>query len=272
MQTLSNFGDSFRGNSMKFSRGLEYSGYRDDFGHNKNNRNDHTASLNSLGFRCDEFISNHTKKHILFAGCSVTWGDWLEKEEAWPSLLLNNLRKIEDVNGFFSVAYPGSSIAKQISFIFKYIYSFGNPDVIFFLMPNTGRFFTTEKINGKVSITASLINKKVNKEYPESIELVEHVTFEMYAMLEAYCKTNGIRLISSSWQHSDDPNIIGNTSEIFDGKFETFFSYKNLGEPEWLYEYMKINKDAKILANDNAHPGTARQAWFAHIMLNKYLN
>jgi hypothetical protein len=265
------FGNSSRGNSMEFSRNLQDSGYLKDFGHRDSLVN-HEEQLNSLGFRCDEFIHEHSKTHILFAGCSVTWGDYLKKEESWPMLLLNKIKNLKPVSGFFSVAYPGSSIAKQISLIFKYIYDFGNPEVIFFLMPNSGRFFTIENLYGEDQITSSILTPICNKNYPGSSRIVNHLSFEMYAMLEQYCIANGIRLISSSWQTTEDAKVIGNTSELFDGKFETFFSYKDMGEMNWIYEYMKIDKDAELLAKDGVHPGKARQAWFAHVMFNKYLN
>lgn len=34
-------------------------------------------SLNSSGQRCDEFKKTHEGKHILFAGCSITFGEGL---------------------------------------------------------------------------------------------------------------------------------------------------------------------------------------------------
>jgi hypothetical protein len=269
MGLLFDFGEGSKGSGMKFSRGLQYSGYSQDFGL-RDSRLNRIEQLNSLGFRCDEFTKTHNGRHILFAGCSFTWGDALPKEESWPYLLLKDLEKTEPVSGFFSVAYPGSSIAHQISLIFKYINDYGNPDVIFFMMPNLGRFFTIVEDHNQ--ITSSIIKPNTHKECPQSFELVAHISFEMYSMLDQYCRSNSIKLVSSSWQHSEDKNIVGNTAELFDGKFETFFSYRDMGEGKWMYEYMQTDKDAKILASDNAHPGKARQAWFAHIMLNKYLN
>lgn len=269
MSLVFDFGESSKGSAMVFSRGLQDSGYLRDFGH-RDSQQGHVEQLNSLGFRCDEFTKDHIGKHILFAGCSFTWGDALPKEESWPYLLLEDLKKSEALSGFFSVAYPGSSIAHQISLIFKYINDYGNPDVIFFMMPNLGRFFTNDK--HRKHITSSIIKPITHKQYPESFDLVAHISFEMYSILDQYCRSNGIRLVSSSWQHSEDHNIVGNTAEIFEGKFDSFFSYKEMKENQWMYEYMQKDKEAKILASDNAHPGKARQAWFAHVMLDRYLN
>lgn len=40
-------------------------------------------NLNSDNFRSDEFIKKHKNKHILFAGCSNTFGEGVEYEKTW---------------------------------------------------------------------------------------------------------------------------------------------------------------------------------------------
>ena len=53
-------------------------------------------NLNSRGYRCDEFINVHNKKHILFSGCSITAGHSIDIENSW-SFLLHNYINVEEL-------------------------------------------------------------------------------------------------------------------------------------------------------------------------------
>ena len=53
--------------------------------------------INSHGYRCDEFTTNHKGKHVLFSGCSNTYGVGLKKEEVWAYKVYNKINKTEEI-------------------------------------------------------------------------------------------------------------------------------------------------------------------------------
>lgn len=275
-----NFGHTINGNIMQFSTEFTHSGWKRTMP--KNGKIEHRwyneveIGNNSLGFRCDEFVEKgeHDGKHILFSGCSVSWGDGLNKEEAWPWMVYQELSKSEKTSGYFSLAFPGTSIAQQIFWMFRYFKKYGNPDIIFFLMPNLGRIVSidSEKLLDPVhGMASSIMAKSDDDEYPGSLKMSGYLNFEAYLMLEQYCISNGITLVSSSWSHSESDGAPGNTTETFGDNFESFFKMSHgKVELKFLKEYMEANPDSQLLARDRSHPGTAKQAWNASQMLEEY--
>lgn len=233
---------------------------------------------NSYKFRSDEFVEKgqHDGMHILFAGCSVTWGDALNIEETWGWRVYDSISKKHKTSGFFNIGFPGTSIAQEIFWIMKYCKKFGNPDAIFFLMPNLGRFFSIQLADNSdrdPALGSSIIYTEDEAETPGSLLLASHLTFECYYMLEQFCKANDIKLISSSWSFGkEDNNAIGKTTSLFDGHFESFFNMigNNVNPMQWIYDYMQENPDATIKARDDSHPGSAEQAYYASRMIDRY--
>lgn len=270
------FGPPIMGDLMEYSSELgntEWSALFPD--KNKAWVNEMTIENNSNGFRCDDFIEsgNHSGKHILFAGCSVTWGDALNKEQSWPWKVYEQISSTEKTSGYFNLGFCGFSIVQEILWMFKYFKKYGNPDTIFFLMPNVGRFVSIKKTNYGNKPASSIMKPRHEVEFPGSIDLVSYFSFELYNILDIYCAANNIKLISSSWSFEPDKNILGCTDEIFKNKFDSYFSIEELGRgesPKFMYEYMKSHPEAKIKAMDNTHPGEAHQAFYAYKMLEKY--
>lgn len=94
---------------------------------------------NSMGFRCDEFQQAHEKTHILFAGCSITFGEAVPPDYVWAKKLYDKIALEYDVSGYYNVGTPGTSISKVVQTIKAYIDNFGEPDYIFCLLPDTAR-------------------------------------------------------------------------------------------------------------------------------------
>jgi hypothetical protein len=281
-----NFGHIVNGNLMPFSREFTNSGWRktgpgpgigDHDWYDKIDLN-----INSNGFRCDDFVEKgkHDGEHILFAGCSVTWGDALVQKDTWPSMVYDRISAHKKTSGFFNIGFPGMSIIQQIFWIMKYAKTFGNPDTIFFLMPNPGRFVSVGYIggSGEEELGSSLMETDNERGDPGSLLLASYITFECYSMLEDFCKASGIRLISSTWSYGSesdalrDHRVIGKTSPLFEGKFDTFFNpLENGVDPNrFIYEYTNEHPEATIKALDNMHPGSAEHAYFATRMLDWY--
>lgn len=279
-----NFGHIVNGNSMEFSRDFSESGWVADGvkdGKAISWYDEVDLSSNKYGFRSDDFIEKglHQGKHILFAGCSVTWGDGLNREETWPRMVYEELSKDDKLSGYFSIGFPGMSIIQEIFWMFKYFKKFGNPDAIFFLMPNVGRFISVNaKTHAYKGVGSSIINAQIEEDYPGTLKLIRYMTYEIYGMLEDYCKENGIALISSSWAGGENEIIndgaIGSTTLLLGrGEFESFFNMDRLlgvNRVEFMYDYVDKNPGATIRSRDGDHPGTAEQAFYAKAMLYKY--
>lgn len=281
-----NFGQVVNGNIMEFET---------DFGHSGWHKTGPGPGLgphpwydlidlniNSYGFRCDEFVEKgkHDGLHVLFAGCSVTWGDAMPSKDLWSYKVYDAISKVKKTSGFFSLGFPGISIIQEIFWMMKYFKKFGNPDIVFFLMPNVGRFVNVGHIgeNEHMTLGSSLMEEKHEKAGPGSLTLAAYFIFEAYLMFEQYCKASNIKLISSTWSYGDDEGaepdqrVIGKTSTLFENKFDTFFDLLSDGyDPQkWMYAYMKKNPEAKLRALDDNHPGSAEHAFFATRMLDRY--
>ena len=102
---------------------------------------------NSNNFRCEEFKKNHKDTHILFSGCSVTYGQGLLEDEIWAKKLYNKIKQEIPVSGFFNLGVVGIGICDIVANIFKYIDNFGKPDLIFILLPPIQRRYVWNKKN-----------------------------------------------------------------------------------------------------------------------------
>ena len=101
-------------------------------------------SINSHGLRSDEFITNHDGKHILFAGCSNTFGLGNFLEDVWSYKVYKEIEKNEKVSGYFNIGSPGATISEISYQIFVYCKDYGYPDTVFINLP----FLSFELTNG----------------------------------------------------------------------------------------------------------------------------
>lgn len=153
----------------------------DDNVKNYINHNTH-YQLNEHGFRSDGFIKNHDGLHVLFAGCSCTLGTGNDLQDVWAYQLYNELKKSNKVSGYYNLGQKGGSFISIMHSILLYIDLYGNPDVIFLLLPSTERdekYFSDTKYTNDFIITL------------------------LYKMFELFCESKNIKLISSSWVIDD---------------------------------------------------------------------
>lgn len=218
---------------------------------------------NSFGFRSDEFKKDHQGKHILFAGCSNTWGSGLELHETWHHFVLEELKKEELISGYYNVAINGGSIQFEIIQIFKYMKVFGNPDVIFFNMPNVIRSVGLNKF-GVLQTTQFFDKDDDNDRYKNSIEFNNYMNIQMYSMLEMYCLSNNIKLISFSWSYDTDKfNKFDSFHEILDTRKQKAYAM--------LYPIDQV-RPIHIKARDRTHQGIIFQSHCASTALKAYYN
>lgn len=167
-------------------------------------------NINSYGYRSDEFKKNHEGKHVLFAGCSYTWGLGLYKKEIWASMVYEKISSEEKCSGYFNLGTPGTCVTNQVYDIFQYCNKFGNPDVIFYCMPGLDRGFDPKSIPEINTISfppfhpnAELMKTEKGK-YLYSIYFSEMINHISYFSLYQYCKSNNIKLYSFTWQEVID--------------------------------------------------------------------
>jgi len=230
----------------------------------------HKEDLNSFLFRSDEFTNVHHGKHILFSGCSYTYGNGLELEEIWSKVLYNKILKNNQCSGYFNLGVYGHGAIHIISNLFKYFKQYGNPDVIFINLPDLPRFTLNKNSRYRV----------VRLEDKSFIDLVYYLTYEYYLMLETYCKSNNIKLFSFSWDIKEDKDFLfkrdknfKSTNDFFDSyNFNTFYK---IDEVEYYKEIKKILKYDKnqysITSRDGFHPGTSFHIAYANFIYDKYI-
>jgi hypothetical protein len=214
--------------------------------------------INSLGFRSDEFTDVHNDLHVLFSGCSFTWGTGLDIEQTWAYKLYQKINSDKECSGFFNLGSPGTSFIFQISNLFKYFKSYGNPNILFLNMTEILRFYS-------YSISKNVIlDAKYKREY---LPIFKILVYQNYLLLEEYCKTNNIKLISFSWEQE---------TENFLNTFKTFYKM----DQDKIYKdiHDNFNKNSsnlestELMAKDNLHYGEIfHEVWYKKIY-EKYLN
>ena len=144
-------------------------------------------TLNSDNFRSDEFVKEHQLDHILFAGCSNTFGAGVEYKKTWSYKLYETIKKDINIDGYYNLGLCGGSIFEILININKYIQSHGFPKIIFILLPEIER-------------------DAIYFKEPEK-SLTPIIT-ELYRHLEFLCKSNGTKLVSTSWVVDDKKNVV----------------------------------------------------------------
>ncbi len=213
--------------------------------------------LNSSSLRSDEFKRGHSGRHILFAGCSVTFGDGIPLEYTWPKMTYNAISKAEPVSGFYNVARPGLTATEIINQIFKYIRLYGNPDTIFICFPDVMRE-----------------NRMIETLYGEDV--TEAMVCDYYNALVMYCDLANIRIISFTWDDMDRFKKLHPDKMDPRSKFKYFykFSATKMQYP-FMTKYIENNKDHPfkefmMSAMDDYHPGIAEHAFLYDFSLNCY--
>lgn len=229
---------------------------------NKNNLFCPDLRLNKNGFRCDDFTENHKGYHVLFAGCSITFGSGLLEEEIWSKKLFDKIKETKDVSGYYNISMPGISIFEIVASIFKYVEKFKNPDAIFVLLPNIQRRYFSKTIDPK---KISPIYHSVYEDgmFDEFTDIIMLHSFHYLMFLEMYCKNNNIKLYVCSVYSSFPPM-----------ELERLFVIKSLQENKYknIKDYMAKNIDDKysIFARDGIHYGTVFHKYWCDIIYDLY--
>jgi len=226
---------------------------------------DNFYHLNSDGLRCDEFSDSHDKLHILFAGCSITFGDGLPIDLTWSKMVYKSISKQVPTSGYYNVAGPGFNHLDIYYQVFKYIELYGNPEYIFINFPD--------------------LERSIDSGIP--IESLHSVIIPMHNALIQYAETNNIKLIMFSWDiHSfkggayldQNPNFndVFYQSPWLDPRQQTNNTLYQFAEKELqahMMTFIKINKNNKfakfmLRAFDIVHPGIAEHDFYYNFAYN----
>jgi hypothetical protein len=227
--------------------------------------------LNSYTYRCDDFTTNHNGKHVLFSGCSNTYGIGLKKEEVWAYKVYNKINKTEGCSGYFNIGLKGNGIINSILNIFKYCKKFGNPDIIFINLPSQNRFFNFNEDEKQYRIIENASLSKIH--YIEEL-----IFYNYYLMLEQYCDSNRIKLFSFTWDYNtkntSSKDFYQPVNTVFKNyNFKTFYSIDQDDMINNLFLLKQKNKDKFFdIARDNMHLGTGFHEYWANFMYERYLN
>jgi hypothetical protein len=217
-------------------------------------------SLNSSGLRSDEFTSDHKDKmHVLFAGCSNTFGDGLPLEFIWAKKVHESISEQSQTSGYFNIAFPGASMLFITMQIFKYVDLYGTPDLLFVMLPDAEREMLSEvggsRLQGMVS--------------------------QIYRIMLRQLKKGGCRVIAISWDaranldyrgkqqiQQHDPRISIDTD---------FYQFDNQAREIHLWQASKkdnsglgIYEEFLITAMDEQHPGIAEHEFYHNFIMDIY--
>lgn len=243
--------------------------------------------VNNHGHRCDNFSNTHYGKHILFSGCSNTTGMAMPFEKNWARILYNKINSIEENSGFYRLSFCSGGYQKIILNIFKYCKQFGNPDIIFLLLPNTSRELKFLGYNEVDAEDLKLINimhcveigypypweeKEIDDKKNYTFTYLEHHkqmfmnSFIMVKMLEQYCYSNKISLYMGSWDKYQK-FLLENIESL-----DRFYKIFNKDYEKYTYENKNRKEEYLFFARDGQHLGILDSEFIANRFFEEYLN
>jgi len=226
--------------------------YRKNLFIDKEYLNNIDYQLNNYGHRCDNFKLNHEYNHILFAGCSFTFGESLPYMQNWSGKLYKKFLSENKLDGYFALGFLNGFTSHIVYNIMLYCESFGFPETIFCFFPQSER--TVKYINNEL-----LISYKIDKEHKETGRVD---SFKSISFLEKYCEINKIKLFWSTWDNLD--------ADFY--KKQNFNNFIFMQDSD--IHLAATNKDEKEnpffkIGRDQAHPGLSYSDGVANIFFEK---
>jgi len=220
------------------------------------------SDFNSKNFRCDEFINKHDGMHILFSGCSHTFGTGLKIEDTWAKMLYENISNKTKCSGYFNIGFPGTSLMHQVINTIKYCEKYGNPDAIFFNITELRRLYTLKTDFKGNPIKPFTYNNGFYKLSAQPV--LKLLAYQYYYMLEKYCESNNIQLFSFSWKTGHGFNNLN---------LKTYYKIEDKDLLDHVAEYKKNNPNKLCIekAMDNQHYGIAYHDFWAKFIYEKFM-
>jgi len=228
---------------------------------------------NSDFFRCDDFTTVHEEKyHVVFGGCSETEGVGGNLNELWAYKLYSELKEKYDIGGYYSLARSGNGWHKVALSLMTYVEKYGKPTHFFVMLPNIGRNFYWDKKNQRWKYTQKYVQRgyprlfmqdadptKLHQPLPDEnlFDLDEHkrqyIEFAVgWKMLTAYCKSNNIKFLYSTWWYDENNNL-----SRLDDQSNVFIPLSKKDAFEFIYSaYPGMNVSKKMLTKRDGHSGS----------------
>jgi hypothetical protein len=217
-------------------------------------------SINNYGHRSSDFLSlDNSKTNILFAGCSMTFGESLPEKYSWPHYIINKIKQKDSSVGSTDIlSYPGGSTDKIIKNVFRYIDKIGKPDYIFILLPDFFRDVTydNESANYKIKMMYDLKNNKKfdGLEYVSVYDMFTQYKTN-YEILEIFCRSLGIKLFAGSWYTPAGKAMKKIFTDFVEFSNEDVLKYFKSKSFDQEY-YNGLDHRFDFDSADDAHPGT----------------
>lgn len=214
-------------------------------------------SFNNFGHRSEDFKTVKNNLNILFSGCSLTFGESLPYKQNWSGKLYKLIQDKYYVDNYYNLSFLGGSTELIIFNIFMYCKTFGNPDVIFLLLPDSSR---------KIILNNKRYDNYMNpNENEDDRTLMLLKSYFYIKMLEQYCFSNNIKLVWSCWFEKDIKDFY---SSCYFDNFVKIDNYKVL------YNAKNDSEKNNIFYNigrDNVHPGLQYSDGMARIFYEEFL-
>jgi hypothetical protein len=232
---------------------------------------------NPMGYRSMPFTEKHDGLHLLFSGCSNTVGEGLFFHETWSHKVFAEISKTAKPSGFYNLSLGGIGFVTIIANIFKYFRKYGNPDAIFINFPDLLRFYSYDKKTNQYFYSSKIEHdfNNMEKELENSVYSLKLLLYHYYLMLETYCKTNNIKLISFTWDLEKRKNV-PSTLELFqEFGFKSFMPIDEDDLVEDISDYTLSHPEEKefaIFSRDGQHSGIAINDFWSKKVFQKYLS
>jgi hypothetical protein len=235
------------------------------------------VEINEHGFRSDNFKKDHDGLHILFSGCSTTYGTGLQIEDTWAHKVYTKIAEKEKVSGYYNLGVAGTGLFFIVSNLFKYFEAYGNPDVVFINLPDMFRHYAVDDLGPAVEVMTneilfSRVSKKVYNEISDNETKRQDIMsfwtnyYDYLMMLESYCKTNNIKLFVFSYSPSTN-------GFFYQAELDNFLLLDANKIAEEIIDFVSKNNVDKyfVTASDGAHEGHGFHTFWANKIMDFYL-
>jgi hypothetical protein len=180
----------------------------------QNRETEFNYRLNRDGFRSNHFDKlNPNNVHVLYGGCSWTFGEGLPEELTWTHLLTEKVKTLHEGKTVeeHNTGYMGSSVYQIFRNIMTFIRTYGTPDYVFLLLPDMARAIRySEEFERfqKVYVSKHHLEIRNNKAQMSYTKNYVHedsilIAIDLMKALEDYCNAIGTKLLWSSWHYQE---------------------------------------------------------------------
>lgn len=218
------------------------------------------VNSNSHGFSGKEFIE---VADLVTLGCSYTYGEGVPIGATWSDFVAKKLNL-----SMHNLGSSGKGVPFEINCFFEYVKKFGNPKIVLCLFPDfirmeiasrshqmrpqkeykiVGRFPSVDEDEELITYgicpqptyegRPKYLKTPVVAEEIMPLETAHMLSVQYIKMLEAYCNTNGIKLIWTTWSAGQNRWLNDNKDN---GYFNNYFNFNELG---WHQRVEDLGKD-----------------------------